>query len=208
MNAVRAEYHLFQGRAELAAKYMAQCPHAVMPFADTAVRLALPMIKGESSNEAIVSPRNNSRKANEALGHSNLALITFLNDKMNVAKSKNDSVVCTMLGTWLTELQLQEREKDLKAVQHARLHQFLSSFIRDMDSAPIIKVLASHDNISAGECAGYSAAAGDIGAAINAALSGEDEKVCSLYLKSTVLSHDRPHALCRAALHRMVRLML
>ena len=45
-----------------------------------------------------------------------------------------------------------------------------------MDPNAIVNVLASHD-ISAGECAGYSAAAGDIGAAINAALSGEDEKV-------------------------------
>ena len=39
-----------------------------------------------------------------------------------------------------------------------------------------ILVLASHD-ISAGECAGYSAAAGDIGSAVNAALWGEDGKV-------------------------------
>ncbi len=40
----------------------------------------------------------------------------------------------------------------------------------------MIKILESHD-ISAGECAGYSAAAGDIGTAINAALCGEDGRV-------------------------------
>jgi len=207
VTAVRAECHLFQGRADLAAKYMAQCPPALMPFADTAVRLALPMLgEGGDSNEkqASFSPRSggsklSSPKANEALASSNMALITFLNDKMKAAKSKKDSMVCTMLGTWLTELHLQERERgggssssskpayplrqlqkqqkpaNAPPVNHALLHQFLSSFVRDMDPDAIVNVLASHD-MSAGECAGYSAAAGDIGAAVNAALSGEDEK--------------------------------
>lgn len=162
-----------------------------MPFADTAVRLLLPMIGGDSNSDGAVSPRNNSHKANVALSTSNLALITFLTDKMKAAKSNHDSVVCTILGTWLTELHLQEREireeqnvrqqkrtglSQPAAANKALLHQFLSSFVRDMDAKSIIKVLASHD-ISAGECAGYAAAAGDIGAAVNAALSGEDEKV-------------------------------
>ncbi len=162
-----------------------------MPFADTAVRLLLPMIGGDSNSDGAVSPRNNSHKANVALSTSNLALITFLTDKMKAAKSNQDSVVCTILGTWLTELHLQEREireeqnvrqqkrtglSQPAAANKALLHQFLSSFVRDMDAKSIIKVLASHD-ISAGECAGYAAAAGDIGAAVNAALSGEDEKV-------------------------------
>jgi hypothetical protein len=191
VNAVRAEYHLSQGRVELAAKYMAQCPSTVMPFANTALRLLLPMVGGDSNCGALLPPRNNSRYANEALGTSNLALITFLSDKMKAAKSKNDSVVCTILGTWLTELHLQEREiREEQNIRHqkstghsqpaaankALLHQFLSSFVRDMDPKSIIKVLASHD-ISAGECAGYAAAAGDIGAAVNAALNGEDDKV-------------------------------
>jgi len=203
VTAVRAEYHLSQGRVELAAKYMAQCPDAVMPFADTSIRLALPMLGGRDNNDQTLFPRGgggkaSSLKANEALASSNMALITFLNDKMKGAKSQNDSMVCTMLGTWLTELHLQEREMDVglstsgkqstsllrrqpkrhnaqPPVNHALLHQFLSSFVRDMDPNAIVNVLASHD-ISAGECAGYSAAAGDIGAAINAALSGEDEK--------------------------------
>ena len=185
---MRAEYHLYCGRVELAAKYMAQCPSAVMPFADTAVRLALPMLHGDD-NEPLITQRNNSHKANEALANSNMALITFLSDKMKIAarRSKsNDAMVCTMLGTWLTELHLQERERDNASssgkhrhgqpMNRALLHQFLSSFVRDMDSKPIIDVLSSHD-VSAGECAGFSAAAGDIGAAVNAALSGEDEKV-------------------------------
>ena len=179
---MRAEYHLLQGRAELAAKYMAQCPPAIMPFAETSTRLLLPMIGRDINNENI-SPHNNSRQANEALSASNLALITYLSDKMKASKSKQDSVVCTILGTWLTELHLQEREKQVdhqgkgqKTANHALLHQFLSTYVRDMDPKSIIKVLASHD-MNARECAGYSAAAGDISSAVNAALSGEDEKV-------------------------------
>ena len=189
MNAVRAEYYLSKGRAELASKYMAQSPDAMV---DTALRLALPMIGGDSS---ILLPKNNTRVANEALANSNMALIAFLSEKMKVAKSKNDKVVCTILGTWLTELHLQERERmqnnagqqqqrkgrnhATATVNHALLHQFLSSFVGDMDPKTIIKVLASHD-ISAGECAGYSAAAGELGAAVNAALS-DNEQVSMFY---------------------------
>ena len=178
---------------ELAAKYMAQCPDAVMPFANTSIRLAFPMIGGQDNNNQTSFPCGGggkalSLKANEALASSNMALITFLNDKMKGAKSQNDSMVCTMLGTWLTELHLQEREMDVELstsgkqstsllrrqpkhhnaqplVNHALLHQFLSSFVWDMDPNTIVNVLASHD-ISAGECAGYSATAGDIGAVI------------------------------------------
>ena len=108
VTAVRAEYHLSQGRVELAAKFMAQCPPILMPFNDTTVCLLLPMI--ESRSGATVPLRKNSQQANEMLGTSNMALITFLTDKMKVAKSRNDSVACTILVTWLTELHLQERE--------------------------------------------------------------------------------------------------
>lgn len=146
VNAVRAEYFLSQGRVELAAKYMAQCPSAVMPFADTAIRLSLPML---GTNE---SCRNNSSKANEALANSNMALITYLSEKMKTAKSKHDSAVCTTLGAWLTELHLHEREREgsdkpvylrqshrhLQPVNHALLHQFLSSYVRVMDAKTII----------------------------------------------------------------------
>ena len=178
---------------------MAQCPSALMPFADTAARLALPMtnrcnggISRNINKQSALSLRANSDKANQALGRSNMALITYLSNKMKAAKQSkpkqydsfmSSSMECFMLGTWLTELHLQERENGAnnsksqqQQVNHALLHQFLSSFVRDMDPRSIINVLASHD-ISAGECAGYSAAGGDIGAAVNAALSGEDEKV-------------------------------
>lgn len=99
VTAVRAEYHFSQGRTELSAKYMALCPSAVMPFVDTATRLALPMLGVDQSYF-----RNNSLKANEALGNSNMALITFLSEKMKAVKSKNDSSLSTMLGSWVTEL--------------------------------------------------------------------------------------------------------
>jgi hypothetical protein len=206
VNAVRAEYHLSQGRAELAAKYMAQCPSTVMPFADTAMRLLLPMIGGDSNSDTtVISTRKNSQKANEALSTSNLALITYLTDKMKAVKSNHDPVAGTILGTWLTELHLQERElreeqnfRQQKKMGHgqpaasnkALLHQFLSSFVRDMDSKSIMKVLASHD-ISAGECAGYAAAAGDICTAVNAALSGEDEKVSVSKYDGCLFGHFR-----------------
>ena len=177
---------------------MAQSPDA-MPFVNTAVRLALPMIGRDNS---ILLPKNNTRVANEALANSNMALIAFLSEKMKIAKSKNDTVVCTILGTWLTELHLQERERvdNLNAgqqqqrksrnhatatVNHALLHQFLSSFVGDMDPKTIIKVLTRHD-ISAGECAGYSAAAGELGAAVNAALS-DNEQVSMFYSSYIVL---------------------
>jgi hypothetical protein len=184
VNVARAEYHLSQGRTELAAKYLAQCPSLIMPFADTTARLALPMLGMEEGN---------SIKANESLANSNMALITFLTDKMKSAKLKKDTVVCTILGAWLVELHLHERERDgsgkpvylrqshrhVPPVSHALLHQFLSSYVQDMDPKVIVNILSSHD-ISAGECAGFSAAAGDINAAINAALFGEDEKAGAL----------------------------
>jgi hypothetical protein len=99
VNAVRAEYHLSQGRVELAAKYLAQCPSSVMPFSDTAARLALPMLGFDETQ-----CRSNSIKANNALATSNMALITFLSEKMKSTKSRADSSVSTMLGTWITEL--------------------------------------------------------------------------------------------------------
>lgn len=183
VNAVRSEYYLSKGRVELAPHHIARCPPEVMPFDETAARLVLPMIGGISSN---VFPKNNSSIANDALQNSNMALITFLSDKMKVAKAKNDLVTCTILGTWMTELHLQERElreknninsgspRSQQSGNHALLHQFLSSYVGIMDPKTIIEILSSH-NISAGESAGYSAAAGDIEAAVNAAMSTDDE---------------------------------
>ena len=184
VNAVRAEYHLSQGRTELGAKFLAQCPTALMPFADTAARLALPMLGLDE-----IHSRRNSTKANAALASSNMSLITFLSEKMKNPQSREDSSVSTILGAWVTELYMHEREKEglsnegyfsassrqLQSANPAILHQFLSSHVRDMDARTIISVLASHD-ITARECAGYSAAAGDLGAAVDAALCSDDVK--------------------------------
>ena len=70
---------------------------------------------------------------------------------------------------------LPQSNRHLQPVNPALLHQFLASHVRDMDAKTIISVLSTHD-ISASECAGYSAAAGDLGAAVDAALFSEDVK--------------------------------
>ena len=188
VTAVRAEYHLLQGRTELAAKYLAQCPPTLAPFADTSIRLALPML-------GIDDPQSygSSQKAKKSLSSSNLALITYLSDKMRVGKMNDDGVVCTMIGAWLAELYLHERErsstsslglasvkKNMRAAEashQALLNQFLTNHVNSMDAKTIMRILASHD-VSAGECSSFAAASGDVGTAVNAALSvGSDEMV-------------------------------
>jgi vacuolar protein sorting-associated protein 18 len=180
VTAVRAEYHLSQGRAELAAKYLAQCPPVFEPFADTAIRLALPKL-------GIDDPQGygGSWKAKASLEASNLPLITYLADKMRVGKMNDDRMTCTMIGAWLTELYLHERAErlatstaeasslsDPKSVQEERmlLAQFLNSNVNSMDAKTIMKILTSHD-VGAQECAHYAAKSGDIATAVNAALS-------------------------------------
>jgi len=161
VTAVRAEYHLSQGRAELAAKYLSQCPPVLEPFADTAVRLAL-------NNLGIDDPYSygSSSLAREAL-KSNLPLITYLSDKMRVGKNSNDKMTCTMIGAWLTELYLHERDSHPGAKQS--LTHFLSQNVHTMDAKTIMKILTSHD-VSATDCAAYAAVSGDIATAVNAAL--------------------------------------
>ena len=161
VTAVRAEYHLSQGRAELAAKYLSQCPPVLEPFADTAVRLAL-------TNLGIDDPYSygSSSLAREAL-KSNLPLITYLSDKMRVGKNSNDKMTCTMIGAWLTELYLHERDSHPGAKQS--LTHFLSQNVHTMDAKTIMKILTSHD-VSATDCAAYAAVSGDIATAVNAAL--------------------------------------
>jgi hypothetical protein len=161
VTAVRAEYHLSQGRANLAAKYLAQCPPSLEPFADTAVRLAL-------TNLGIDDPYSygGSSKARDAL-RSNLPLITYLSDKMRVAKNNNDRMTCTMIGAWLTELHLHERASS--AVAEQALTQFLSQNVHTMDAKTIMKILTSHD-VSSADCAAYAAVSGDISTAVGAAL--------------------------------------
>jgi len=162
VTAVRAEYHLSQGRAELAARYLAQCPAVLEPFADTAVRLALPMLN-------IDDPKSyrGSALAREAL-KSNGPLITYLSDKMRVGKNNNDKMTCTMIGAWLTELYLHERDSSSQATKQS-LTQFLASNVNTMDAKTIMKILTSHD-VSATDCASYAASSGDIATAVNAAL--------------------------------------
>lgn len=193
VTAVRAECHLSQGRTELAAKYLAQCPPPLAPFADTSVRLALPML-------GIDDPQSYgySQKAKKSLGSSNLALITYLSDKMRVAKMNDDGVVCTMIGAWLAELYLNERERSAastlgsagprknaratEASHQALLNQFLTNHVNSMDARTIMRILASHD-VSAGECSSFAASSGDVGTAVNAALSvGSDEMVRWIFL--------------------------
>jgi hypothetical protein len=179
VTAVRAEYHLSQGRAELGAKYLAACPPALEPFADTAIRLALPKL-------GIDDPQGygGSVRARASLESSNMPLITFLSDKMRVGKMNEDRMTCTMIGAWLTELYLHERgdrlstssleetkaSKEDDASHRAMLAQFLNANVNNMEAKTIMKILTSHD-VGAGECARYAAKSGDIGTAVNAALS-------------------------------------
>ena len=161
VTAVRAEYHLSQGRGELAAKYLAQCPPVLEPFADTVVRLALPMLH-------IDDPQSygGSAQARASL-KSNLPLIAYLSDKMRVGKMNNDKMTCTMIGAWLAELYLHERDTSSSA--KLALSQFLTNHVNNMDAKTIMKILSSHD-VSAADCASYAASSGDISTAVNAAL--------------------------------------
>jgi hypothetical protein len=186
---VRAEYHLSQGRAELGAKYLAACPPALEPFADTAIRLALPKL-------GIDDPQGygGSLKGRASLESSNLPLITFLSDKMRVGKMNEDRMTCTMIGAWLTELYLHERgdrlstssleetkaSKEDDASHRAMLAQFLNANVNNMDAKTIMKILTSHD-VGASECARYAAKSGDIGTAVNAALSVGEKNTVSFY---------------------------
>ena len=180
VTAVRAEYHLSHGRAELAAKYLAQCPPVLKPFADTAVRLALPKLGIEDSQSY-----DGSIQARVSLEASNLPLITYLSDKMRVARMKEDNMTCTMLGAWLTELILHDREEQASVhdserskQSNALLSQFLNSNRENMvDAKSVLKILASHD-VGPAECATFASQSGDIGTAVNAALTvGEKDTV-------------------------------
>lgn len=185
VTAVRAEFHLSHGRADLAAKYMAQCPPVLKPFADSSIRLALPRLGIEDSNTLDLSP-----EARESLCASNIPLITYLNDKMRAGRLKDDKVTCTMIGAWLTELILHEREEAMNSNDGlnnggvAMLAQFLDANIENMDAQTVLKILASHD-IGASECATFAAKSGDLGTAVNAALSiGSRDSVSSPPRKS------------------------
>lgn len=195
VTAVRAEYHLRQGRGELAAKYFAQCPPSLEPFADTAIRLALPKL-------GVDDPKGygSSRKARQCLESSNIPLIGYLNDKMRIGSSNDDKMTCTMIGAWLTELFLHERSEQMALgetidanQQRILLAQFLNANVDNMDAKTIMKILTSHD-VGSAECAGYATTSGDIGTAVNAALSaGERDTVRWSVL--TLISR-KSHLLC------------
>jgi hypothetical protein len=179
VTAVRAEYHLSHGRAELAAKYMAQCPPVLKPFADSSIRLALPRL-GIDDSSVDLSP-----EAFECLATSNIPLITYLNDKMRAGRVKDDKMTCTMIGAWLTELILHEREVMMDCNNGpmptggtVMLAQFLDANIENMDAKTVLKILASHD-IGAGECATFAAKSGDLNTAVNASLSIGSQSVSS-----------------------------
>lgn len=164
VTAVRAEYHLKHGRGELAAKYLAQCPPSLEPFADTAIRLALPQLGVDDPQSY-----NHSQPAYECLKASNLPLIAYLNDKMRIGSSHDDIMTCTMLGAWLTELFLHERETT------GLLSQFLNAHANTMDAKTILKILTSHD-VKASECATYAARSGDVATAVHAAIGSADHR--------------------------------
>ena len=185
-DAVRAEVHLARGRARLAASYMARCPPALVPFDAAALRLASPALGRDG-------PRNKPPGGggpSDAPPPSDGALAAYLDDRIRRARGRGDRVACTALGAWLAELHLCERGTVLPggggagsdgpapaaAARTALLRQHLSSYVRDMDPATILGILEGHD-VGAGEVAGYAAAAGDVGAAVEAALGGDDGKV-------------------------------
>lgn len=188
VTAARAEFHLSHGRIELAAKYMAQCPPSLVPFAETAIRLALPSLGIKDTR-----PKGESTVAKEVLQAGNAGLISYLTDKLRSAKSRNDGVACTMIGAWLVELYLHEREHNSGGTNiqldgggetqgrnvnasHAMMQKFLSNNTYNMDAKTILSILCSHD-VAASECAAYAASSGDIGTAINAALCNVDYMV-------------------------------
>lgn len=172
VTAARAKYHLAHNRVELAAKYMAQCPSELMPFVETCIEL--------------------SNSVGGRVSGNNAGLISYLLHKMQYYKARNDNVVCTMLGAWLVELYLHERERngsfDVQvdgsntSQPHSHrgnnllLQQFLSSNAYNMDAKTILRILCSHD-ATATECASYASSSGDIGTAVNAALCTAEVKV-------------------------------
>lgn len=178
VTAARAEFHLAHGRVELASKYMAQCPSALMPFVETSVRLGLPKLVNFDRQSCDPNATN-----------SNIGLINYLSDKMRWSKTSNDNVACTMIGSWLVELFLHERETGFSPpstrnfagtnkrissnIDNHMLQQFLSSNVDCMDASTIVQILSSHD-VVASECAQYAAKSGHIGTAVNAAFCMAD----------------------------------
>lgn len=164
VTAMRGEYNLLHGRYDLAAKNLASCPPQLKPFADTAIRLS--MINDAADKDS--SPRS---------------LISYLSDKLRTTRLQEDRMASTMLGAWLTELTLSHAPETLV--------QFLSSNLENMDAKTVLTVLSSHD-VEASECGTFANRSGDLGTAVNAALSiGGRDSVCiwELRLMPSGFSH-------------------
>lgn len=89
----------------------------------------------------------------------------------------------TMLGAWLVELYLAEREENEKSDISERrndtqvmMQNFLTSNTYNMDAKTILRIMCSH-NVAASECSLYAASAGDTGTAVNASLCDRNYKV-------------------------------
>ncbi|GMI44249.1 hypothetical protein TrCOL_g1423 [Triparma columacea] len=164
VNLCRAEYHLSKERDVLAARWFAKAPKSLASFAATALRLCLPNLLGSAPDDTQTSPSSNA------------ALIAYLTEtftKLNKQhqtsfKKPNDNVQFVMLGAWLTELLLADREASSKN-NDAAIGQFLAHHAKNLDSATTLKVLASHD-AAPHEIAAAAAASGDYASAVASAL--------------------------------------
>ena len=161
----------------MAAKYLASSPPVLAPFGRTTLRLCLPSLHISDNSQLI-----NADKSQNVLAQSNNALIIYLSEKLRVASELNDTVTCAMLGAWICELYLYEKEKtpqDNQVKAHTKLSNFLMKYARYLDPTSTIRILSSHD-ATAIECAEYAAASGDVGTAINAVL-GDNKKVSCIF---------------------------
>jgi len=74
------------------------------------------------------------------------ALQSYLADKLSYAIASKDSVSRTMLGAWLTELQLCSLHTNSTNEQlQEELALFLSKFAHSLDASTTISILQSHD---------------------------------------------------------------
>lgn len=176
---VRGEYLLASGRADIAARYLSQAPSLLVPFSKTALRLCLPSLEDLSVSYG------NKFSVNEGEEKIyNAALEAYLTDKLRLGINAKDSVVSAMLGAWLVELHMHSNDISSKDVSSTKdesssntsLATFLSSFAQIVDAQTVMRILQSHD-IKAADCAAYAATSGDLGSAINAALSARPGKV-------------------------------
>jgi len=97
-----------------------------------------------------------------SVGDDYTPLVMYLDNKMRSSQAQRDRIACTMIGAWLTELLLSTNRSQLKV--------FLDSNLEHMEAKLVLEILTSHD-IGAEECAAFAEKSGDLGTAVNAALS-------------------------------------